>query len=85
MKFHQIKSLQARGLIEPNLARNHPMQRFTQKFKLELRPEVWELSVNSGSRSNEAFTLPEMAIPPDEEYFSILDVMFTSSPIMSSP
>ena len=47
MKFHQIKSFQAEGILEPNSTRNHPMQRLPQKFKLDLRPEVWELSENS--------------------------------------
>ena len=56
MKFHQIKSFQAEGIIEPKSIRNHPMQRFPQKFKLDLRPEVWELSENSAGVSISFFS-----------------------------
>ena len=56
MKFHQIKSSQAEGLIEPNSTRNHPMQRLPQKFKLDLRPEVWKLSENSAGVSISFFS-----------------------------
>tara|TARA_A100001015_G_C14812398_1_gene641309 strand:- start:398 stop:616 length:219 start_codon:yes stop_codon:yes gene_type:complete len=56
MKFHQIKSYQAEGIIEPKSIRNHPMQRLPQKFKLDLRPEVWELSENSAGVSISFFS-----------------------------
>ena len=56
MKYHQIKSFHAQGIIEPNLTRNHPMQRFPQKFKRGLRPKVWELSKNSAGVSISFFS-----------------------------
>ena len=56
MKFHQIKSYQAEGIVEPNSTRNHPMQRLPQKFKFNLRPEVWELSENSAGVSVSFFS-----------------------------
>ena len=56
MKYHQIKSSHAQGIIEPHLARDYPLQRFPQQFKRNLRPEVWELSENSAGVSISFFS-----------------------------
>ena len=56
MKYYQIKSSHAQGIVQPNSIRNHPMQRFPQKFKQGLRPEVWELSKNSAGVSISFFS-----------------------------
>ena len=47
--------------------------------------EPRKLVENSGFLSREALTLPDIAIPPGEAYFSILDAMLTSSPTTSFP
>ena len=47
MKFIKIKSKHAQGIIQPNRFRKYPFQRFPEKYKNELREEVWDLSKNS--------------------------------------
>ena len=51
MKFFDLKSLNAQGLVEPNLNRKHPFQRLPQKYKQTVRKEVWDLSKNSAGVS----------------------------------
>ena len=47
MKFIKIKSKHAQGILQPNSFRKYPFQRFPEKYKNELRKEVWDLSKNS--------------------------------------
>ena len=47
MKFIKIKSKHAQGILQPNSFRKYPFQRFPEKYKNDLRKEVWDLSKNS--------------------------------------
>jgi len=51
LRYYDIKAPYAQGLIEVNGFREHPVQRFPQKYKGYLRKEVWELSENSAGVS----------------------------------
>jgi len=51
LKYYDTKSLHARGLTEPSLAREYPFQRLPQKYKKSVRKEVWKLSENSAGVS----------------------------------
>jgi len=51
LKYFDPKSLKAQGLVEPSLDREHPFQRLPQKYKENVRKEVWDLSENSAGVS----------------------------------
>ena len=47
MKQLKIKSEHVQGILEPDCSRRYPFQRFPQKYKKNVRQEVWNLSENS--------------------------------------
>ena len=51
MKYYDIPSSASTGLINSELFRKYPFQRFPQKYKDKVRKEVWDLSENSAGIS----------------------------------
>jgi len=51
VKYFTPKPSEAQNIIEPNEPRKHPFQRFPNKYKGNIRKEVWALSENNAGIS----------------------------------